>query len=160
MLLPITQEKFVRLDLEDWWKIRDYKWHLNKGSSKKYRSTDYVRGKINGKRVYLHRFIMDVSNKNIEIDHMNGDGLDCRKENLRVATHGQNQGNKGPNKNNKLGVRGVIFTDNRYVAKICINGKTNTLGYFKTVQEAKNCYDKAAKIYFGEFYNKTIGGTK
>ena len=85
------------------------------------------------------------------IDHINGNNLDNRFSNLRLATHGQNLMNRGPQKNNKLGIKGVYQRGNKYRSHICKKGKRQALGSFDTPEEASAAYKRAAKEQFGEF---------
>ena len=77
-----------------------------------------------------------------EIDHINRIRNDNRIKNLREATRSQNARNGSLRRNNKLGVTGVWRKYNKYIASICIDGRTVVLGRFITIQEAKNCYDQ------------------
>ena len=88
-----------------------------------------------------------------QVDHKNRTKDDDRWKNLRTATNGQNQANRGACKNNKLGVKGVCFEAdrNRYKATIEIKGRSINLGRFKTISEARLAYLAAATKYFGEF---------
>lgn len=104
--------------------------------------------------VYLHRFIMGVTDRHVYIDHINGDGLDCRRDNMRLCTNYQNLFNRGKQKSNKLGgFKGVTFDKARgkFMARITRNGETFNLGRFNTAIEAALVYDNAALIYHGEF---------
>jgi hypothetical protein len=89
-------------------------------------------------------------------DHINGDGLDNRMENLRIVTNQQNQMNRGFNKNNKLGVKGVSFypKNKKYRAQIKAQGRVITLGYFKDASEASDAYKKASAKFFGIYANQ------
>jgi hypothetical protein len=88
------------------------------------------------------------------IDHINHKGLDNRKENLRVVTHGQNLWNSRLSKRNKSGAKGVCWhwPTKKWQATIRKNNILKHLGYYKTVAEAKAAYDKAAQMLFGEYW--------
>ena len=73
------------IDDEDFERVNQRKWGL---SSKRY-----ARGSINSKMILMHRFILNMP-KNVDLDHINGNGLDNRKCNLRIATKSQNGGNR------------------------------------------------------------------
>ncbi|KKM22038.1 hypothetical protein LCGC14_1629400 [marine sediment metagenome] len=87
-----------------------------------------------------------------EIDHINGNSLNNRFLNLRMCTSSQNSANRGPQKNNKLGIKGVYRTPRgRYRAQIGKDGQVIKLGHYNTSKSAALAYRKAAKKYFGEF---------
>jgi hypothetical protein len=88
-----------------------------------------------------------------EIDHKDQNKLNCQRENLREATRTQNRANQPNYSNNKLGVKGVIWREDvqKYQAYIRVNTIRHHLGYFDTVEEAKEAYSKAANKHFGSF---------
>ena len=87
-----------------------------------------------------------------DIDHKDGDGLNNRWLNLRECNRSQNCANRGANKNNKLGIKGIHLKKNgKYHAQININFKKHHLGDFNTSEAAYFAYQKAAKKHFGEF---------
>lgn len=88
-----------------------------------------------------------------EMDHKSTDTLDDRWSNLREATRFQNEANKGPNKDNRSGFKGVgIRSDGRFQAKIHRRGKYKVLGYFDTPEAAHAAYVAAASAFDGEFF--------
>ncbi len=107
----------------------------------------------NGKRTSLkmHRLIMGLPDG--EIDHRDGNSLNNRRCNLRVATRSQNECNKGKPRNNTSGFRGVSFfkPHGKWKAQIVLNGKARHLGYFATPEEAHAAYVAARPIFHGEF---------
>ncbi len=87
-----------------------------------------------------------------EVDHKDGDGLNNRWDNLRVATRSQNHANSKRASDNTTGFKGVRKQRNgRYQARIAIKGKRLHLGTFQTPEAAHAAYCKAAKELFGEF---------
>jgi hypothetical protein len=113
----------------------------------------YVELRIDGELIHAHRlaFLWMEGTLPPEVDHINGDKTDQRWGNLRIATHGQNGTHKGPNKNNKLGVKGVRVMKKKYEARIWRDGRQVVLGYFSTVEEASECYRMASLKQHGEF---------
>ena len=102
----------------------------------------------------IHRIIMGiVDNKKVQVDHINHDPLDNRKENLRVVTPQQNAYNKNVYKNNETGYTGVHFykPSGKYMSYIKADGKRKHLGYFKTLEEAYTAYVQASKALHGEY---------
>lgn len=87
-----------------------------------------------------------------EIDHIDGDGLNNRWLNIRECTHSQNAANRGPTRNNKLGLKGIRRGENgKYLAQIKVNGKQIHLGTFDTSEAAARAYRHTAKQIYGSF---------
>lgn len=113
---------------------------------------------VNRNHVRLHRYIMErILDRKLdnheEIDHINCNGLDNRRENLRIATSNQNAKNKKRYKTNKTGCKGVHWDESRrkYRAQIQVNKKKIMLGQYDTLEEAQKSYQDAAIKYHGEF---------
>lgn len=120
------------VDEDDLVKVAEKKWRL---STNGYAET--------GKNTTMHRLLMDPPPGKV-VDHINGNRLDNRKENLRVVTQQVNTFNRRPSENSKTKVLGVYPVPNgKYVAKITANGKQKHLGTFNTVEEASAAYQHA-----------------
>lgn len=98
--------------------------------------------------VWMHR---DVLSTPLQVDHINGNKLDNRRENLREATRSQNQAHRGAQKNSKSGVKGVSQRGSKWRAFIQVKGRTLWLGSFGTKEEAADAYRVAALRHYGEF---------
>jgi len=107
----------------------------------------YAATRINGRSTYLHEFLLGTK----LVDHADGDRLNNRRENLRKATHAQNQQNTKLSKANTSGFKGVTFRAGRWGAGIRANGTFTYLGRFTTKEEAARAYDAAARQLHGEF---------
>jgi hypothetical protein len=157
----------VIVDDDDFDRLSAFKWHTIKNGYAAVYMKEIQR------RALMHRVIMGVEQKRgFFVDHVNGNRLDNRKENLRVATSQQNNRNRRVCRN-KHGVKGVGYwptSTNKGVkyprarpwcSYIKFNGKFIGLGYYKTAEEAASAYDAAAKKYFGEFAatNRELGLT-
>ena len=119
-----------------------------------YDKDGYLTAKINQTRYKLHRlewFVFYDEWPQGQIDHINGIKDDNRICNLRIANNSENNCNRPAQSNNRLGVRGVRFNNNRYQALICKNKKQIVLGSFKTLEEATAAYKTAAQRLHGEF---------
>ena len=140
------REKFL-VDADKYELIKNISWHFdNKG---------YVTGNItiNKKqhKVRLHRFITNCP-ENMVVDHINGDKSNNRMCNLRICSVKENIYNSGIQKRNTLNAKGVSMTHSgTYQAQIQVDGKLKYLGSYKTIKEASDAYDLAAKKYFGKF---------
>ena len=136
----------------------DYEWlNILRG----WRITTYGYAQLSKRPFYflMHRLIMkgagipQPSNKH-EIDHINGNGLDNRKENLRWVTPSQNQHNRRKTKNNTYSKYKGVSWDRQHkvwVAKISVNYKRIYLGGYKTEITTAKAYDQAAQKYFGKY---------
>lgn len=89
----------------------------------------------------------------METDHINGDRLDNRKENLRICTRVQNFQNMKMHIDNTSGFKGVSWDSERekWISQIFTGGHTKFLGRFEDSEKAARVYDDAARKYFGEF---------
>lgn len=105
-----------------------------------------------GKRsipIYMHRVILHVTDKRVEVDHRDGNPLNNRRSNLRKATHGQNLQNCTIRVHNTSGFVGVFF--NKITGKFYCRVRRKTVGTFGTPEEAANARDEVARKEFGEF---------
>lgn len=109
----------------------------------------YAENKNGGK---LHRLIMNAPD-GMAVDHINGDITDNRKSNLRICVNSENLRNRGAQRNNKSGYKGVSWhkPTGKWVAMICINKKRKYLGVFINKKDAAIAYNEASIKYHGEF---------
>lgn len=129
------------------------------GDHKWYGTTGYMVTRLNGKTTYLHRLIMirvlgRELNRREEVDHINGNGLDNRRENLRLASHAQNLKNLKVPVNSTTGYKGVSYRKDKrkFEAYIKFDKQPRKrLGYFRTAVDGAKAYNEAAKKYHGEF---------
>jgi hypothetical protein len=136
------------------WKIQQR--GIRKGSiAGSVKSHGYLCVGINYKSYRAHRliFLMHKGYLPKTIDHINGDKLDNRIENLRAATVGQNQHNRKTNANNTSGYKGVSWNKgcNKWLSQIKLEGKRIHLGYFDNVEEAAEVMRKAREELHGDF---------
>jgi hypothetical protein len=121
------------------------------------KSHGYLCVGINYNSYRAHRliFLMHKGYLPKTIDHINGDKLDNRIENLRAATVGQNQHNRRTNANNTSGYKGVSWNKalKKWTARITLERKIIHLGYFANVEEAAEVVRKAREELHGDFAN-------
>ncbi len=110
-----------------------------------------------GQTIYLHRavWLYHYGTLPAMIDHIDGDASNCRVENLRACTNAQNQYNSSRKSNNRCGYKGVVYhptlTARPWQAKIVVNRKVVSLGYYSTPESAHAAYVKGATAYAGDF---------
>ena len=150
--IQLTQGKVALVDDDMYEYLNQWKWQVNKNGNKFYAITTlHINGKC--KTTFMHRLISNNKNTKMHTDHINGDGLDNRKINLRICTHSQNLMNRGPQANNKTGYKGVSYDKNlnKFRATISINGINKNLGSYINLIDAARTYNAAALKYYGEF---------
>lgn len=138
---------YIKIDLDDVEKCREYGiWSIGGNGYAASKS------KETGKMVYLHRFVMNICDNKILVDHINHNLLDCRKSNLRIATMTQNMMNQHKRVDNTTGVRGVTYDKGRtkWVGHLTVDGVTNRKR-FDTFNEAVAYRKELEDKYFGEF---------
>lgn len=133
--------------------LLDKTWYIHSAG---YIVHSYWYGNGKTRILYLHRLILARMLgrelvKGEQCDHINMVRTDNRRENLRLATNGQNNANKGAYKTNKLGVKGVVAMGKRFQAHIGVGNKDHHLGTFDTIEEAHAAYLEAARRMHGEF---------
>jgi len=142
----------------------DLKWNLYKRDDLCYAVTNNYGRDENGKykllnTTLLHRFVLrDKYTEGKHIDHRNHNGLDCRRENLRIIEVSENsQYRSRKNKNNKSGYRNVFWNSRDEMWHVClqVNKKHKRLGRFSDVHEAGNFAEKMRQKYYGEFAGKS-----
>lgn len=148
--IPLTKGYVALVDDEDYDDLMRWKW-----SAKEAKNTVYAMRKYrkDGKQITItmHRQLMGAP-KGMEVDHIDRDGLNNQRSNLRLATHRQNAYNATPQKN-KYGYRGICLhkPSGLYQAQITAKGRFISLGYHKTPEDAARAYDAAAREHHGEF---------
>jgi hypothetical protein len=130
--------------------VRQYVWYAQR---RRKETTFYARGLVEGRPTLMHVLLMG-RRPGFAIDHVNGDGLDNRRRNLRWATQSQNQANKGKHSCSRQQYKGVIPPRAKakgWWARVTVDGQTHLLGPYETALEAALAYDQKARDVFGEF---------
>lgn len=146
-LIPLTQGKTAAVDAGDYGMVQGRLWNCRKDGNGYYAASKGRRGG-KGYTLYLHRFILGEPDSHV--DHIDGDGLNCRRSNLRTCTPSQNQANRRRQFGSSM-FRGVSLSGSKWMAQIKVLGRAVVLGRFESELDAAMAYDKAASKHFGEF---------
>lgn len=151
--IPVGKDHVALIDADDYDLVSQRNWFVMKRGYAHYARANYK--KPNGKwssGLLMHRLILGAP-KGIHVDHINGNGLDNRRANIRLASMSQNLANRGATRKNTSGFKGVYWQKNRHkwMASIRCRGHQIHLGYYLDPEEAAKAYDVAAKELFGEF---------
>jgi len=141
------------VDDEDEGLVSGLSWYFQNG----YARADLPRP--SNAKIYMHRLLLGQP-IGLQVDHRNGNRLDNRRCNLRLASATQNAANSGPKPSNRSGFRGVSWfpRDRRWTVHIKVNGRAKNLGYFDDPVEAARVYDAAAVAAHGEFARLNFPG--
>lgn len=146
--IQLTQGKVALVDDEDFELLNSFKWCAHKRRHTYYACRNF---RLNGKSatLYMHQAIMNFKGA----DHVDGEGLNNQRYNLRKCTQQENLLNKCTNKNGTSKYKGVDWIKRRskWRARIKLNGRQTYIGEFANEDEAGMAYDERAKVLFGEF---------
>ncbi len=136
MKIPLTQGKYAIVDGCDYTYLNQFKWYYHKDHKTGYAKRNI--GKHPQRRLCMHRVILErMGCKDFAgSDHINRNGLDNRRCNLRLATASQNGCNTGKRKDNTSGYKGVCWDHKKWRAYIRVNGKRIHLGLFDDIKDA------------------------
>jgi|SRR6478735_6686892 len=151
--ITLTAGKVALIDECDLPVVQQYSWYYLWTRNKEYAAT-----KLNGKTTYMHRLILEGD----EIDHIDGNGLNNQRSNLRSATHQQNLANQKLSAASTTGFKGVTKDKRlkaKWMAQTKYNGQRVYIGKFNSPEEAACAYDEKMVELHGEFAktNKALG---
>lgn len=137
-----TQGVYALVDREDVPKIAIHRWYAATHGLTHYIATTLHSPKKH--KLYLHRYLMGIDGvKGIETDHVDGNGWNNRRSNMRIATRSQNMFNKHRDKRGASQYVGVYWAESKWCAQIRVDGKTKHVGLFADEQEAARARDAA-----------------
>lgn len=152
--ITLTRGYTAVIDAVDAPLVSEFNWSIKQYAGRCYAARSGGRDEHGKMRspISLHRTIMNFPDGK-SVDHVNGDGLDNRRANLRAVTHQQNMMNRGAQKNNASGLKGVTWNRRlfKWQAGIKVDGKKHYLGSFDTAELAHDAYKSACKELHGEF---------
>lgn len=139
----------VLVDDEDFEYLSRFKWHLLTDPNTCYAKTTAFRGTSSG---LMHRIILDAPD-GMQVDHIDHNGLNNVRANLRLCTCAQNHANQQKRPGLLSQFKGVTFnkTANRWMARCKTNRRYTSLGYYDSEEDAARAYNDFAREHFGEF---------
>lgn len=153
--LPLSQGRVALVDDEDFEWLNQWKWSLNP-TGKGYAYRGIYLGMVDGKtklgHVAMHRLIMNAPN-GLTVDHIDGNGLNNQRHNLRIATYAQNSVNSPKRADSGNPYKGVFRVPNSPRWRVVIGGRGNITRSkpFDTPEEAAREYDRLARERYGDF---------
>jgi hypothetical protein len=159
MLLKTNRGVSFRISKEDFAKVGQFRWSTYSGrTAKLYVRTSGLHN-VEGKKrhIYLSHLVVGGVPSGMAVDHINGDALDNRRENLRLCNDNQNQFNRGKTKKNSSGYKGVSTVSPqkgqpvKYRAELKANGKRFQSRRYLRAEDAARAYNEFAKEHHGEF---------
>lgn len=155
VFVPLSKNRVAIIDAEDAERVFLHKWSCftNKSGAVYAQTSPKKVHRTPGqpKMVFLHRYIMEAPH-GMQVDHVNGNTLDCRRQNMRLATAAENCRNRGRRSIGSTSpYKGAYLLNGKWAARIGSAGKVIFLGYFKSAEDAALAYDRAALELHGEF---------
>ena len=148
--IPLTKGYEAVVDMQDIYLLSPMSWHARPDVRSVYAGTKARTQDGRRVTVRMHRLICAAPD-DMEVDHINGDGLDNRRANLRLATKSQNQHNCRVRADNSSGYKGVVRKKGKWCAQIMASNKNKHLGCFNCPTAAHFAYIKASRALHGEF---------
>ncbi len=147
--IALTRGYVALVDDEDFDYLKQWSWYAFLQPNGRVYGKRTSRENGVQKSLLMHRVLLDITSK-LDVDHINHNGLDNRRNNLRVCTRSQNIANQRAFRG-KSRYKGVSPGSYGFCVRIGVTGKIKQVGFFKNEIEAAKAYDKAAFELYGEF---------
>lgn len=159
--LQLTKGKVALVDNEDFYWVSQWNWFAVEINGTWYARRSKKKGVLRNCPsfdVYLHRLISKCQDKSMVVDHIDHNGLNCQRSNLRICSRAENNRNVSPRKGSSSKYLGVFLSSEewrkkRWVVNLKHDGKSVLRKRYLTEYEAAVAYDQAARKYHGEFAN-------
>lgn len=150
--VKLTKGYHATVDIADADVVAAFTWQAVVTGRRVYAATTVCAPGRKQYRLYMHRLLLSAP-AGMEVDHVNGDGLDNRRRNIRLATGAENRRNKGLTAQNRSGLKGASWNNHagKWEANIRAGGKRHYLGLFLTAETAHAAYAEAALRLHGAF---------
>lgn len=153
--IELTQGKVALVDDEDYEMLMRWKWQAKHHHDDVWyaRHNTYEAGKKRASLI-MHRVILGVTDPKVQVDHINHDGLDNRRSNIRICANGENPRNVRKTKSRTSSrYKGITWSksQNAWTARVQVNGERFFLGYFASEDDAGEAYNRAAEEKHKEF---------
>lgn len=151
--IPLSRGLVALVDDEDYERLARYRWCSRDGGRTYYAVRNARKSDATSGMIRMHRALTGAG-PGFDVDHINGNGLDNRRSNLRVVTHAQNMQNSTRKASGCWSrFKGVSFNKRvgKWIAYVKKDGTMRNLGYFSSEEQAVAAYASAARTLFGEF---------
>lgn len=159
--IPLTRGYVALVDDADAELVSQYRWHPKLDRNITYAQSTTRVTEAPKTTIRMHRLILGAT-PGVEVDHINHDGLDNRRSNLRLCTRSQNMRNIRLIQVSTSGIKGVYWNKQhqKWRAQIMVEGKKIYLGSFASAEEAGDAYRAAAEQHFGDFAHVPTRGAE
>lgn len=150
-VIQLSQGKETTVDAADYDLLSGRTWRAEKRKHTWYAVTTVRLPDGRRSSLYMHRLILGLTDKRIDTDHRDGNGLNNSRANLRPATRAQNNVNRHFQVMNNNPFRGVRKHYHRWIARVKIDGKERHVGSYASAEAAAKARDAAVFERYGDF---------